>query len=115
MRELIGGLVACRGAGEAVVRVAAGNLQRFLCKEDRAYRVHAPIDDESIGVDVAIGKTAISDTIRSARTGSPITIIYAENCADDALDEIAGAIPGFGVLDRGSRECQATGKGARRM
>jgi hypothetical protein len=78
---------------------------------------------------IAIGNSAISETIReipdalgrmmgtcgrmmvsapssahiltdSAKTGTPITIFYArENFTADAVEEIAGAIPGFGVLD----------------
>jgi hypothetical protein len=36
----------------------------------------------------------------SARTGTSITIIYArEKSADDAIEEVAGALAGFGLLD----------------
>ncbi len=36
----------------------------------------------------------------SARAGAPITIIYArEKSADDAIEETAGALAGFGVFD----------------
>jgi hypothetical protein len=116
MRELIGYLVACRGNEEAAARMAAGIPQQFLCEEDRADRVHARIDDESIGTGIAIGKTATHDTVQSAPTGRLITIIYArEKFTGDLVEEIANAIPGLGVSDCGSRECQATGKGARRM
>jgi hypothetical protein len=100
MRELIGYLVTCSGDEEAAVRMAAGISQQFLCKEDRADRVRAPIDDDSIGAGFAIGKAASGDTVRSAPTDSPITIIYArENFTDDVVEEIANAIPGFGVSD----------------
>jgi hypothetical protein len=100
MRELIGYLDACRGAEEVAARLAAGIPQKFLRNEDRAYRARALIDDESIGARIAIGKIAISDTIRSVLTGSPTITIYArENFMNDAVEEIAGAIPGFGVLD----------------
>jgi hypothetical protein len=110
MRELIGYLVACRGAEEVDVWTAAGIPQRFLCKDDRAD--HALIDDESIAAGSAIGEApsiarTLTDDILTDRgltdsvgTGSPITIIYArENFTDDAVAEIARAIPGFGVLD----------------
>jgi hypothetical protein len=100
MRELIGYLVARRGAERVAARVAAGITQQFLCEEDRADRVHALIDDESIGVYISIGKTAIRDTTDSARTDSPITFIYArESFTDAAVDETAGATPSFGVFD----------------
>jgi hypothetical protein len=101
MRELIGYLVACRGAEHAAARMAADIPQRFLrkqflcepflCKGDRA------------------------DHALSVRTGSPIRIVYSgETFTDDAREEVAGAIPDLGVLDRGSQAGQATGHGARR-
>jgi hypothetical protein len=100
MRELIGFLVACRGDEEAAVRMAADIPQQFLCKEVRADRVHARIDDESIGAGFAIGKTATHNNVRSAPTGGLITNIYArENFTGDAVEELANAIPGFGVFD----------------
>jgi hypothetical protein len=100
MRKLIGYLVARKSAEQAAARMAAGISQQFLCKEDRAERVRALFGDDSIGESFAIGQTAISDTADSARTGSPITIIYArESFTDDAVDETAGATPSFGVLD----------------
>jgi hypothetical protein len=90
MRELIGYLVACRGAEGAAARMAVGIPQQFLCEQSLC---------EEDG----------------AQTGTPITIVYApENCTDDAVEETAGAMPSFGVLDRGSKACLATGKGARR-
>jgi hypothetical protein len=103
MRKLIGHLVASSGAGEAAARMAADISQQFLCKEDRAERIHAPIAAESSGDGIAIGETAIGDacvSTDSARTDSPITFIYArENFTDDVVDETAGATPSFGVLD----------------
>jgi hypothetical protein len=100
MRELIGYLVACRGDEAAAARMAAGIPQKFLCKEDRADRIHARIDDESIGAGFAIGKTATHNTLRSAPTEGLITIIYArENFTGDVVEEIANAIPGSGVSD----------------
>jgi hypothetical protein len=100
MRKLSGYLVALRGAEQAAARVAAGISQQFLCKEDRAERIHAPIGDESIAGGIAIGKTAINDTADSSRTGSPITIIYAhESFTGDAGEETAGATPTLCVLD----------------
>jgi hypothetical protein len=130
MRELIGYLVACRGAEHAAARMAADIPQRFLrkqflcepflCKGDRAD--HALIDDESISAGIAIGKApsvlhTLTDNIltEGVRTGSPIRIVYSrENFTDDAREEVAGAIPDLGVLDRGSQAGQATGQGARR-
>jgi hypothetical protein len=120
MRELNGYLVACRGAEAAAARMAVGIPRSFLCKqflrkEERADYVlidHALIDEESIGACIAIGKaSSITHTLTnnnlidraltdSVRTSSPITIIYArENLTDDAVEEIARAIPAFGALD----------------
>jgi hypothetical protein len=98
MRKLNGYLVARKGAERAAARMAAGISQQFLCKEDRAERIHAPIDDESIVDRIAVVKTAINDD--SSRTGSPITIIYAgEKFTDEAVEETAGVTLTFGVLD----------------
>ena len=113
MREMIGHLVARRGAEEAGVRTNAPAPRRckqflyaqLLRKEDRAD--DALIDDKSIDASIVIGKAPsivhfLTDGARadSARTGSPITIVYArEIYTDDAIEEIAGAIPGFGVFD----------------
>jgi hypothetical protein len=100
MRELIGYLVAFEGDEEAAVRMAAGIPQQFLRKEDRADRVRARTDDDSIGAGFAIGRIASSDAARSLPTGSPITIIYArEDSTDDAVEAIAYPIPDFGVSD----------------
>jgi len=150
MRELIGYLVARKGAGGADARTVARIPQQFLCnqflckkllrEDDRAD--HALIDramidydlidalikdEECIGTDIAIGRTPsvartptgndLTDGILtdgawtngawangawadSTRSGSPITIIYArEKFTDDAVEEIARAIPFFGVFD----------------
>ena len=75
MRELIGYLGACSGAEGAAARMAVGIPQQFLCKQ------YMYEED-------------------GAQTGTPITIVYArENFTDDAVEEIAGAISGFDVLD----------------
>jgi hypothetical protein len=84
MRELIGYLVACRGAEQAAARMAVGIPQRFLCKQflctdDRADR--ALIHDESIGTGI----------------GTPISVVHAHESFTGAT--IAGASPGFGVFD----------------
>jgi len=140
MRELIGYLVARKGAGGADARTVARIPQQFLCnqflckkllrEDDRAD--HALIDramidydlidalikdEECIGTDIAIGRTpSVARTptgndltdgawtngawADSTRSGSPITIIYArEKFTDDAVEEIARAIPFFGVFD----------------
>ena len=140
MRELIGYLVACKGAGGADARTVARISQRFrrnqfLCKnllrkDDRADHAlidHAMIDhdmidplikdEEWIGADIAIGRMPsvtrtstgndLTDGILTDRagagsslSGSLITIIYArEKFTDDAVEEIARAIPCFGVFD----------------
>ena len=50
------------------------------------------------GFDVCEGISAAPTD--SARTGTPIKIIYArEKSADDAIEETAGALAGLGVLD----------------
>jgi hypothetical protein len=91
MRERIGYFVARKDAEQTVVRIAVGISQQFLCKHDRADRVHALIDDESIGAAVFTGDSA---------TCSPISIVYpGENITDPATFEIAGAISGFGLFD----------------
>ena len=120
MREWIGYLVARGGAERAAARTAVGIPQRYLCGEDRADRAHALIDDASIGADTTFAGAKfagialdgigldghVSESVSaertptgSARTGTPITIIYArEKSADDAIEEIAGALAGFGLL-----------------
>ncbi len=122
MRELIGYLVACGGAEQAAARMAVGIPRRYLCGEDRAYQAQAFVDDASIGADIAFAGigfagigfaglaldgidvpenvSAVCVPTDSARTGTPITIIYArEKSADDAIEAIAGALAGFGVFD----------------
>jgi hypothetical protein len=92
---------------------------------DRAMIDHDVIDalikdEEWIGADIAIGRVpsvartptgndlidgilthrAWAPRADSARNGSPITIFYArEKFTDDAVEEIARAIPCFGVFD----------------
>jgi hypothetical protein len=84
MRELIGYLVARRGAEHAAVRMAVGIPQRFLCKQflckgDRGD--HALIHDDSVG----------------AGAGIPISVVHARERFTIAA--ITGAILGFAVLD----------------
>jgi hypothetical protein len=110
MRELIEYLVARGGAEAAEARMAAGTHHQFLCtqfprKEDRSG--HALIEGESIGAGVAIGKApgivrtpADSVLTGSVLTNSPIIIVYPRaRFTDDAVEEIAGAIPDFDLLD----------------
>jgi hypothetical protein len=140
MRELIGYLVACRGAGQAAVPMAVGVPQQFRWKNDRADRVHATIDHESIG---AAMKSAISHTFReypddlastmdacdmmvsapriapklthSAQTGTPITIIYAvRNSRAMPPKRSQTQFPTLACPIE-LQNCQATGRGARRM
>jgi hypothetical protein len=117
MREWIGYLVACRGAEQTAARTAVGIPQRYLCGEERAYRAHVVIDDASIGADtafagmtfagIALDGIDVSESVSaecaptdSARTGTPIKIIYArEKSAADAIEATAGALAGFGVSD----------------
>jgi hypothetical protein len=52
----------------------------------------------------------------SARTGTPITIIYArEKSADDAIEETAGALAGLWRVRLRLPGVPAIGTGARRM
>ena len=57
--------------------------------------------DASIGVDgFDVPESISAAPTDSARTGTPITIIYArEKSADDAIEVIAGALADFGVFD----------------
>jgi hypothetical protein len=114
MREWIGYLVARAGAEQTAARTAVGIPQQYLCGEGRACRVHAYINDASIGADTAVAGITFAGIARdgidvsesasaecvltdSSRTGTPINIIYArEKSADEA---IAGALAGFGVFD----------------
>jgi hypothetical protein len=120
MRELIGYLVACKGAEKMPARMAAA---QFLYREDRANRIRELIGNESIGASVAIGDTirkipgdlgsrmVAGSGIDHVPAGSPMMIADArKKFVDDIFQEIAG---GFGLLDRGSM-CRATGTGARR-
>jgi hypothetical protein len=88
MNELIGYLVACRGAEESAARMAVGISQQFVCKEGRG---GALIDEDSIDSGMA--------TLHPAG-GGPITIVYGrENITEPAIKAIAGANPEFGLLD----------------
>jgi hypothetical protein len=90
MRELIRHLVARKGGERLAVR-AVDISQQLLRKSDRADRVHAPGGNESIGASIAAGDRA---------TDSLITIIYdRENFPATTHATVAGAIPGFGLLD----------------
>jgi hypothetical protein len=114
MREWIGYVVACGGDEQTAARTAVGIPQRYPCREDWAYRVHAFIDDASIGADTAVAGITFAGIVPdgidvsagvwaecaptdSARTGTPIKIIYA--CEKSADDANAGALAGFGVFD----------------
>ena len=98
MREWIGYLVARSGAEQAAARTAVGIPQQYPCGEDRAYRAHASMDASIGGFDVFESISAAPTD--SAHTGTPIKIIYArEKSADDAIEEIAGTLAGFGVFD----------------
>jgi hypothetical protein len=119
MRELIGYLVAGKGAEQAAAPMAVGIRQRFPCKqflyeqflckeEDRAHRAHTAIDEEPIGTGITCAGTAVGSSgvltesvqADSAPTGPPITIVYArEKFSHHAVEEITGAIPGFAVFD----------------
>jgi hypothetical protein len=141
MRELMGYLAARNGGEDTAARTVAGipqrilrwHLYRFLRnglrrKGDRAGHARGPDQawiNQSIGAGIAIGPapgithspTDTSDDMRadSVVTGSPITIVYSrETFTDDAIEEIAGAIPDLGLFDCGSRVGQAASRGARR-
>jgi hypothetical protein len=109
--------------------------KRFLRKADRAghaWTADRAWIDESIGAGSAIGQApgttysptdtsradaVLTDDVRAAgvRTGSPITIIYSrETFVDDAIAEIAGAVPDLSPFDCGARAGQAAIAGARR-
>jgi hypothetical protein len=102
MRDLIGHLVARKGAERGAARTTVGISKEFLSRDDRADRVHVLIDTRSVGAgiftnDPATGRVAAT---RSVDTGRPITIVYAgENILNPATLGIAGAIPGFGLFD----------------
>jgi hypothetical protein len=79
MRDLIGHLVARKGAEREAARIAVGISQEFLRRND----------------DAATG--AETDSVA---TRSPISIVYADkSILDPAILAIAGAIPGFGLFD----------------
>ena len=100
MREWIGYLVACRGAEQAAARTAVDIPQRYLCGEDWAHRAYASMAALIGALDGFDAESIPAAPTDSARTGTPITIIYArEKSADDAIEEIAGARAGLGVFD----------------
>jgi hypothetical protein len=94
MRHLTGYLVACNGAAQTAVCIS----QPFLWRDDRVDRAHV-LDDAPIGTDIA-ARDLGGD---GAASGSPIGIVgivcAGENILDLAIEEIAGAIPGFGLFD----------------
>jgi hypothetical protein len=101
MREWIGYLVARRGAEQAAARTAVGIPQQYLGGEDRAYRAQVFMEASIGALDGFDASESISAApTDSAHTGTPIKIIYAhEKSADDATEETAGALAGFGVFD----------------
>lgn len=123
MRELGGYLVAGRGAEQAAVRGTVGIHRRFSskqflceqflseqlpCKRHRAHRDQVASYSGQMGAGFAFAGIAFGSTLvatvshppDSALTGTPITNIYAgEKFVEDAFEEIAGAVPGFGVFD----------------
>lgn len=102
MRDLIGHLVARKGAERGAARIIVGISQEFLSSDDGVDRIHALIGAKLIGTGVFCDKPAIDSgaAIRSVITGDPITIVYAgENIFEPASLEIAGAIGGFGLFN----------------
>ncbi|HEY4405723.1 MAG TPA: hypothetical protein VGN55_13840 [Xanthobacteraceae bacterium] len=121
MRELIGYLVAQGGAEQAAATMPVGVQERILCErlpcehfpgkqflgeEGWARRARATIDARPMGIAfawISIGGTNVpTDSVPSdsAATSTPITISYARKCFPrDAIAEIAGALPRFGVFD----------------
>ncbi len=102
MRELIGYLVAGRGTEQAAARMAVGIHRRFprepfRCKENPAH--NADCTFPGVAVDSSRFPTE-SHSTDSAKTGTPITNIYAaERFSRHAIEEIASAIPCLGVFD----------------
>jgi hypothetical protein len=126
MRELIGYLVARSGAEDAAARMAAEIPARIPCRQFvcrgllcKQFRCRG---DRGLGIIQAPADNHPTNNIRTdniladcVRTGSPITIFYSrEDLSDDAIAEIAGAIPDPSVFDCGSRAGPAAGEGARR-
>jgi hypothetical protein len=113
MRNLIGHLVARGGAERAAARMAVGIHQGILCeqfpgkqfpgKEGRERRAHAMIDAKSISTDTAFARISIGSNnplSECVLTDSAPKNTYArKNFPRDAIAEIAGALPRFGVLD----------------
>jgi hypothetical protein len=95
MRHLTGYLVAYSGAEQAAAQTAVCISLPFLCKDDRVDRAHV-LGDALIGTSIA-ARDLGGD---GAASGSPMGIVYAsENILDLAIEEIAGAIPSFGLFD----------------
>ena len=117
MRQLIGCPAACGGVEDAVARMAARDSRIFLCEDDRAGRVRAVIALDSIHAPASIAPiltdapiladsvptySAVTDSIQtdSVSNDSLITITYdRKNTSDAAVEDIAGAIPGFGLFE----------------
>jgi hypothetical protein len=113
MRKLSGYLVAGKGAEQAAARGAVGIHRRFPskhflsellpCQRHRAHRDQVTSHGRQMGAGIAFGSTLVATESHppdSTPTGTPITNIYAgEKFAEDAIEEIAGAVPGFGVFD----------------
>jgi hypothetical protein len=98
MRELIGYLVACSGAEQAVARRAGGAPQQFQCKQFLCKQFPRK-----------------EDLIDRVRSDSPITVFYAgQSLTGDATDIVAGGNARLWPV-RLRLPSRATGKGAGRM
>jgi hypothetical protein len=102
MRELIGYLVAGGGTEQAAARMAVGIHHRFPCEPFPCKKYSAHSADCTFP-GVVVDNTRVpteSHPTDSAKTGTPITNIYAaERFSRHAIEAIASAIPLFGVLD----------------
>jgi hypothetical protein len=102
MRELVGYLVAGRGTEQAAARMAVGIHHRFPCEPFRCKEYPAQSADCTFP-GVVVDSTRVpteSHSTDSAKTGTPITNIYAaERFSRHAIEAIASAIPRFGVFD----------------
>jgi hypothetical protein len=97
MRGLIGYLVAGRGTEQAAARMAVGIHHRFRCKK---YPAHSADCTFSGVVADSTRAPTESHSTDSAKTGTPITNIYAaDGFSRQAIEAIASAISRFGVLD----------------
>jgi hypothetical protein len=97
MRELIGYLVAGRGTEQAAARMAVGIHDRFPCKKYPAQSADCTFSG------VVVDSTRVpteSHSTDSAKTGTPITNIYAaDGFSRHAIEAIASAMRRCGVLD----------------